>query len=108
LPQHPAQRLADEELPLLQEQVRVTDEALPVSLSPAQGEQEGEDGATADPEVGILHPAVETARQLRIGLDERPHELDREGVHVGPGARAAEEVFEEVEIFAAEIAAAGG
>ena len=72
------------------------------------GTEKGEKGGAAEPEALVLHPAVEPGRFSRVRFDQRADEVHGDGVHVGPGAGAAQEVFEQVEVFAAQGAAPRG
>src|SRR3990172_2599156 len=68
LPQRPPDRLADEELLLLETGLTKREE--PIDVRPLLGSDLADDGATTQPQVGIVDPAVDLRPGLRRMMDD--------------------------------------
>src|SRR5215813_7228446 len=105
LAQHPADRLADEELLLVQHRVGVAAEPLEVATARSQRPEQRKNGRSAQPKVAVTSPAVECIARLRPAADDVADHVDGEPVHQGPGSRRPQQVLEQVNVGRAELAA---
>ena len=98
LAQHPADRLADEELLLVEHRVGVAQE--PIERRPvAQRPQPGEQGRAPDPEVVVGRPSVEHgAGPHPVGRQHGADHVDRQPVDQRPGERLAQEALEQRQV----------
>src|ERR1700730_19177813 len=95
LPQHPADRLADKELPILQHPFRVAREPAKVAAAPAQWAQQRQHRGAAHPEVAVLGPAVEDPEQFWSPFNQRASNRDRQLVDKRPRLRLTDQLLEE-------------
>jgi hypothetical protein len=95
LAEDPADRLADEELPLAEHRRREAREAREVAAARPERGQEGEQRAPADPEVAVPRPPVQALRRDRRARAERGDHVDGQPVHVGPRPRLHDQALEE-------------
>ena len=89
LAEHPADRLADEELLFLEHCVCVLREPVEVTFSAAQTAEQGEEGRAPDPEVVVGGPTVEDIDERRVSLHEGSDHRRRKAVDECPRARLA-------------------
>ena len=71
-PAGPADRLADEELLFLEHHVGIARKPWEVSGPPAQGQEQGQQSRTAQPEVVVDRPPVEHHAKLGVTLEKGP------------------------------------
>src|SRR5947209_10038040 len=83
LPEHPADRLANEEFPLREHGLGVAGEPAEVT-APFDRRQESQQGRPANPEVGVGGPAIQDAVEILKSLHERPRDRGREAVDICP------------------------
>jgi hypothetical protein len=96
LPQHPADRLADEELALAEHGVRVAGESRPVGhVAAAQRHEQGQQGRAAHPEVVVGCPPVQDVEEFGEALGQGAHHVRSQRIDERPGAGGAQEALDQ-------------
>src|SRR6266536_6123081 len=102
LAQHPADRLPDEELTLIEHPGCEPGEEGEVPRPARERSELREKGGTPDPKAAIAGPARQPCAARRVALQECADNVRGEPVHMGPGVRAPHETDEPRQVGLAE------
>src|SRR5437870_12926199 len=95
LPEHPADRLANEEFPFVEHSVRIAAEPFKVSCAATQLGKQRQERRAANPEVVIDRPSVEDVEQPRRAFHQWARDRDGQFVDEGPRLRLPDQALEQ-------------